>query len=91
MNKTVHYAKLSARKYLASGKKATFTKLHIAPLFHFLKNYIVFLGFLDGREGLDIARMISKHTRLKYRFLKNQPKRRYKEATGIKDSFVVEY
>jgi glycosyltransferase involved in cell wall biosynthesis len=89
-DKTIYYAKLSSRKYLASGKKATFTKLHIAPLFHFLKNYIVFLGFLDGREGWDIARMISKHTWLKYRFLKNQPKRRYKEATGIKDSVMVE-
>lgn len=91
--KTILYAKLSAEKYLASGKKASFVKLNIAPLFHFLKNYIVFLGLLDGREGWTIAKMISKHTWLKYRLLKNQPalKLKYEEAPKMKDNLVVEY
>jgi glycosyltransferase involved in cell wall biosynthesis len=91
LNKTIQYAKLSAVKYLISGKKATATKLYISPLFHFLKNYIVFLGFLDGREGWTIAKMISKHTWLKYRYLKKQAKPNYLETPEMKDNLVVEY
>jgi glycosyltransferase involved in cell wall biosynthesis len=91
LNKAHHYAQLSAGKYFVINKKPTFLKLHVAPLFHFIKNYIVFLGFLDGREGFNIAKMISKHTRLKYRLLKDQPEVIYKEAPKSKDKLVVEY
>ena len=91
MSKADHYACLSAGKYLMNNKKPTFLKLHIAPLFHFIKNYIVFLGFLDGKEGWDIARMISKHTRLKYRLLKKKPEPIRPEAPKVKEGLVVEY
>jgi glycosyltransferase involved in cell wall biosynthesis len=89
ISKANHYAKLSAGKYFMGNKKPTFLKLHIAPLFHFVKNYIVFLGFLDGKEGFDIARMISKHTRLKYRLLKDQPEIQYREIPKVKEKLVV--
>jgi glycosyltransferase involved in cell wall biosynthesis len=91
LSKANHYAQLSAGKYLISNKKPTFLKMHIAPLFHFVKNYIVFLGFLDGREGYSIAKMISQHTRLKYRLLKEQPLMIQQEKPRMKDSLVVEY
>jgi glycosyltransferase involved in cell wall biosynthesis len=91
MSKLDHYAKLSAGKYLMSHKKPTFIKLHVAPLFHFIKNYIVFLGILDGKAGWDIAQMISKHTRRKYQLLKDQPGYIYEEVTKVKDELVVEY
>jgi len=89
--KTLHYAKLSAEKYLKSGKKATPVKLYVAPLFHFIKNYIVLLGFLDGLRGWNIARMITTHTRLKYRFLQKMSSRTYTEIPNVKDTLVVEY
>ncbi|WP_121810632.1 glycosyltransferase family 2 protein [Mucilaginibacter kameinonensis] len=72
--KAILYAQLSAAKYYKAGKKATFIKLHFSPAFGFLRNYIIRLGFLDGAEGLAIARVIYKNTRLKYVYLK-----RYKE------------
>lgn len=90
-SKTVYYARLSAEKYYLCGKKATTLKLYIAPIFHFLKNYIVFLGVLDGRAGWEIAWMISRHTRLKYRLLKNMYKSSYPQVDPIKDDLVVEY
>ncbi|WP_448701613.1 glycosyltransferase family 2 protein [Mucilaginibacter sp. AW1-3] len=69
-NKALHYAKLSAQSCYNNNKRATFTKLYLSPVFNFVKNYIVYLGFLDGREGWYIARSAIKHTRLKYYFLK---------------------
>jgi glycosyltransferase involved in cell wall biosynthesis len=91
LNKTIYYAKLSAGKYMITGKKATLVKLYISPVFHFLKNYIVFLGFLDGREGLTISRMISRHTSMKYRLLKHHAGCSYQEKQKIHDNLVVEY
>lgn len=91
MSKADYYAKLSAGKYLMSNKKPTFIKMHIAPLFHFVKNYIVFLGILDGRAGWDIARMISKHTRRKYQLLKDHPEYVCDNEVKVKDELVVEY
>jgi glycosyltransferase involved in cell wall biosynthesis len=67
--KTIHYAQLSALKYLQSGKKASFIKLYIAPVFHFVKTYLFLLGFLDGKEGWNIAKMAFKNTWLKYYYL----------------------
>jgi len=90
-DKTLHYARLSAEKYYHAGKKATFTKLYLAPAFHFIKNYVAYLGCLDGKKGLDIALMIARHTRLKYRMLRKMGKRLYIEVPRLKDSLVVEY
>jgi glycosyltransferase involved in cell wall biosynthesis len=67
--KIIHYAQLSALKYLQSGKKAGFVKLYIAPVFHFVKTYVFLLGFLDGKEGWNIAKMALKNTWLKYYYL----------------------
>lgn len=67
--KTIHYAQLSAIKYLKCGKKASFAKLNLAPLFHFVKIYLFLLGFLDGKEGFTIAKMAFKNTWLKYHYL----------------------
>lgn len=91
MSKADHYAELSASKYLMNNKKPTFMKLHIAPLFHFIKNYIVFLGILDGKAGWDIAWMISQHTRRKYRLLKDQPGYISEDVKKLKDELVVEF
>lgn len=90
-SKTVHYAKLSAEKYLLFGERATLLKIYLAPAFHFFKNYVVFLGFLDGREGWEIARSIGRHTYLKYRLLQRLSKSNYSEAHLVKDNLAVEY
>jgi glycosyltransferase involved in cell wall biosynthesis len=79
--KAILYAQLSAAKYFKAGKKATFMKLHFSPAFGFLRNYIIRLGFLDGAEGLAIARVIYKNTRLKYLYLKQYKELPQKQHT----------
>lgn len=63
------YARLNAEKYYQQGKKATWLKQKIAPVFAFLKFYILKLGFLDGAEGYTSAKMTAYYTFLKYRTL----------------------
>ncbi|WP_158992552.1 glycosyltransferase family 2 protein [Mucilaginibacter sp. L196] len=84
------YAKLSAVKYFNSGKKAGFVKLYISPVFGFLKNYILHLGFLDGREGWQIAKITLKNTQRKYRLL-SQMQGIKPQKQVYKDSFAIEY
>jgi len=65
-DKMFTYASLSADKYAQQGKKSSWFKRKIAPLFAFVKYYVLKLGFLDGREGLICARMTSYYTSVKY-------------------------
>jgi len=88
-NKGSYYAKLSAKKYFRAGKKAGVIKLYISPIFGFIKNYIFCLGFLDGREGWEIARITVKNTRRKYHFLSQMET--YGDRQPAKDRLVVEY
>ncbi|MDB5139915.1 MAG: glycosyltransferase family 2 protein [Mucilaginibacter sp.] len=88
--KGFYYAKLSAKKYFNNGKKANAVKLYISPVFGFIKNYIFFLGLLDGREGWVIASINFKNTWRKYYFLSRMQSPQEKKQS-IKDSFVIEY
>jgi (heptosyl)LPS beta-1,4-glucosyltransferase len=90
INKAVYYARLSASKYYQGGKRANLVNMYLSPLFSFIKNYIVLLGFLDGREGWDIAKTIYKNRWLKYHYL-NQLENAYKNKEYIKHDLVVEY
>jgi glycosyltransferase involved in cell wall biosynthesis len=64
--KMVEYALLTAEQYYINGRQSTWIKRHMGPVFTFVKNYIFLLGFLDGRNGYVIARIISFYTFLKY-------------------------
>ncbi|MBS1528920.1 MAG: glycosyltransferase family 2 protein [Bacteroidetes bacterium] len=89
--KALHYARLSAEKYSGEGKKATMIKLYLAPAFHFIKNYIIYLGLLDGRRGFNIARMVSRNTYMKYRLLRKLGNRLHTDLPVAKESLVMEY
>jgi len=69
MAKAENYARLSAECYFHKGKRTTFGSLYFAPVFAFIVDYIFFLGFLDGKEGLTIAKSIYKNKWLKYHHL----------------------
>ena len=68
--KTVHYAMLSAEKYYLQGKRPSWFKINLSPVFNFLNYYILKLGFLDGFEGYVCAKMTAHYTFLKYARLK---------------------
>lgn len=70
--KSLRYARLSADKYFQNGKKATFIKSYLSPLFSFIKEYVFQAGFLDGSRGWKIAMGNARYTFWKYQFLKEQ-------------------
>jgi glycosyltransferase involved in cell wall biosynthesis len=68
--KIEHYAQLGAEKYYQQGKKASWIKRKLSPLYSFFSNYIFKLGFLDGKEGYLSAKMTARYTAMKYERLK---------------------
>jgi len=89
-SKSSYYAKLSAKKYFDSGKKANRVKRYMSPVFGFLRNYIFYLGFLDGRQGWEIAKITVRNTRRKYLFLSRMEGIQQKKQV-YNDNFVIEY
>jgi glycosyltransferase involved in cell wall biosynthesis len=70
--KAIYYAKLSAKQLIESKKKIHFLKFYISPIYGFIRNYIIRLGFLDGNEGFIIATTIYRNTWVKYYYLKKE-------------------
>ena len=72
--KTEKYARLNAEKYFSTGKKATLVKRFLSPTFDFIRNYLILLGFLDGKEGFIVSYSNARYTYLKYKYLKEMLK-----------------
>ncbi len=60
------YTTLAARELYQKGRRATPLSMLISPAVAFLRSYIIKLGFLDGAQGVAIARFAAH-----YVFLKN--------------------
>jgi glycosyltransferase involved in cell wall biosynthesis len=67
--KLIRYAKLCARKYCLLGKRARLINIIASPAFSFVNGYFFRLGFLDGKEGFEIAKSMAYYTWLKYYYL----------------------
>ncbi|MCU0393375.1 MAG: glycosyltransferase family 2 protein [Thermoflexibacter sp.] len=60
------FTSILSKEYVKKGKKASWFKILVSPLFTFLRGYIFRLGFLDGYHGL-VINLISAHaTFIKY-------------------------
>jgi len=66
ITKINHYTDLQAEQLAASGVRTRASALLMRPLWRFLRNYILRLGFLDGAAGLLHAVQGSLTTFLKY-------------------------
>ncbi len=63
------YADIAARAYLKQGKKSSIFKIYFSPIFRFVRDYFIKLGFLDGKYGFMIAKITAQEVFLKYKKL----------------------
>jgi len=66
-----HYARLAAAEMLKEGRRPRPGELFWRPLAHFVKLYILRLGFLEGRLGYTLAVLGSLYNFLKYFYLRD--------------------
>ncbi|MEM8506430.1 MAG: glycosyltransferase family 2 protein [Bacteroidota bacterium] len=64
-SKMLHYGKLRAQEELIKGNRFSYLKLMAKPAWKFLYNYVVRLGFLDMKKGLNVCYLnaLSVYTR----------------------------
>ncbi|PTQ95133.1 (heptosyl)LPS beta-1,4-glucosyltransferase [Mucilaginibacter yixingensis] len=89
--KALLYARLCAQKYHQAGKKSSFIKRWLSPSFNFIKNYVFYLGFADGKEGWYIATNTARHTWLKYHLLQKMGAVGINKTDYYPESLSLEY
>ena len=67
--KTIRYAKIMAMEMKEKGKRFRGYNLVFNPIWHFIKVYLLKLGFLDGVRGFLVAMSGAIYVFLKYKFL----------------------
>lgn len=60
------YSTLGAQEAFKKGKKANFINIYINPIWRFIRDYFLRLGFLDGYYGWLIAKNTAYEVYLKY-------------------------
>lgn len=65
-----YFTNILAKAQHEEGKKAPLFVLYTSPLVKFIKDYIIKLGFLDGKEGFTISRISAFATYTKYKKLR---------------------
>ncbi len=63
------FSSIAAKALFDKGKKPSYRKLIINPVWAFIHGYIIKLGFLDGRAGARIAWFTALQSYLKYKKL----------------------
>ena len=61
-----HFSTLHAEENIKEGKNTSLFKILFMPFAHFIRNYILRLGFLDGMRGFIIAFLMSFHSFLSW-------------------------
>lgn len=69
ISQSENFAKISAASLFVAGKKANLINRFISPAAKFVQDYIFKMGFLDGKNGWEIALISAKATSLKYYYL----------------------
>jgi glycosyltransferase involved in cell wall biosynthesis len=67
--KLIRYAELCAKKYCLLGRRSSLINIIFSPLVSFVNGYFIRFGFLDGKEGFNIAKSNAYYTWLKYYYL----------------------
>jgi (heptosyl)LPS beta-1,4-glucosyltransferase len=66
------YGEANAEKAFRAGKRAHAVDVALRPALRFLRQYVLQLGFLDGREGLLLCWYAARQVRLKYALLRTR-------------------
>ncbi|MGO4821334.1 MULTISPECIES: glycosyltransferase family 2 protein [unclassified Flavobacterium] len=69
-SKMIHYGKLKAVEELKKGTKPHFFHFYIRPVYQFLNQYLLRLGFLDGKNGLTICYLNALSVAVRFQELK---------------------
>lgn len=68
--KRLQYSKLRAKELHQEGITTNILHFTVKPAFRFFKYYVLKLGFVNGRRGYDIAKILGYHVYMRYVYLR---------------------
>ena len=71
LDKRLQYSKLKAKELHQKGVTTNLYHLSVRPAFRFFKYYVLGLGFLNGKRGVEIASILGYHVYMRYVYLKD--------------------
>ena len=78
LQKRLHYSKLKAKEFYNEGVDTNIFHFTIRPGFRFFKYYILKFGFINGKRGYEIARILGYHVYMRYVYLREMNAERKK-------------
>ncbi|QYJ67460.1 glycosyltransferase [Flavobacterium litorale] len=78
LKKRLQYSKLKAREFYNEGVTTNIFHFTVRPGFRFFKYYILKFGFVNGRRGYEIARILGYHVYMRYVYLREMNAKRKK-------------
>ena len=69
LKKRLTYSKLRAQELRAKNLVPTVFHFEIKPKIRFFKHFFLELGFLDGKQGYELAKIMEKHVYMRYVYL----------------------
>lgn len=69
LGKRLQYSQLRAQELFLKNKKPNAFHFYVKPAFRFFKHYIIEFGFLNGAQGISLARIMSQHVYMRYVYL----------------------
>jgi glycosyltransferase involved in cell wall biosynthesis len=79
--KVASYSRIFAESHFLKGNKSYNWNIVLNPVWRFIRDYFIKLGFVDGRDGFTICRISAYETYLKYKKL-NQLNAENKKIKG---------
>lgn len=70
LQKRLQYSRLKAKEFYQEGVRTNILHFTVRPAFRFFKYYILKLGFINGKRGYDVARILGYHVYMRYVYLR---------------------
>ncbi len=88
LHKINQFTTISAQEYFRLGVKPSIRRLIINPFWRFVHSYFIKTGFIEGKEGFVISRMLAFSCFLKYAKLRRLYKLNENKTIGKQPRFV---
>lgn len=70
LQKRLQYSRLKAQEFYREGVQTNILHFTVRPAFRFFKYYVLKLGFINGRRGYEVARILGYHVYMRYVYLR---------------------
>ena len=70
LQKRLQYSRLKAKEFYEEGIQTNILHFTVRPAFRFFKYYVLKLGFINGQQGYEVARILGYHVYMRYVYLR---------------------